>query len=279
MSRFTIATCQFPIQARCERNSDRMASMIESAADQGARVVHFPEGALSGYAGTHFCSWDGFEWNTLQEQSERMLELARELSVWILFGSAHRLSSDHLPHNSVYVVSPAGQVVERYDKLFCTRTDLKYYTPGNHFCVFEIECIKCGVLICHDIRYPELNRTYTKEGVRCLFYSFYNAGAKGPKEHTFIMPATQQARAATNYMWLSVSNASNHYQLWSSSFVTPEGRILQKLRRHRSGLIVNTVDTEEKFADKSSYRDLAIRGILHSGTAVDDPRSQRRDTF
>jgi len=256
-----------------------MERMIETAVDQGAGVVHFPEGALSGYAGAHFETWGDFDWDMLLGQSQRLLGLARDHAVWILFGSSHRLSGDHLPHNSVYVVSPQGAVVERYDKLFCTKDDLKYYTPGTHFSVFEIEGIKCGTLICHDIRYPELNRRYYREGVRCIFYSFYNAGAQGPKEHTFIMPATQQARAASNHMWLSVSNASDYYQLWSSAFITPEGRIVQKLRRHRAGLMVNTVDTEEAFADKCSFKDLAVQGILHSGTAVDDPRSQQRDTF
>jgi predicted amidohydrolase len=256
-----------------------MQRMIASAAEQRADVVHFSEAALSGYAGAHFQSWEGFDWKLLLAESARLQSLARQHSIWVLFGSAHRLSEDHAPHNSVYVLNRDGEVMERYDKLFCTRKDLKNYTPGTHFSVFEIEGIKCGILICHDIRYPELNRRYYKEGVRCIFYSFYNAGAKGPKEHTFIMPATQQARAATNYMWLSVSNASSYYQLWSSAFITPEGRIVQALRRHRSGLMVNSIDTEDEFPDKSSFRDLALWGILHSGTAVDDPRSERRNEF
>lgn len=276
---FRVATCQFPVNADIRRNGNYMTRLVELAARKGANVVHFPEGSLSGYAGAHFMTWSDFDWDLLLEQSERMVKLAQDHAVWILFGSAHRLVGNHLPHNSIYVVSPEGRVVERYDKRFCTNQDLGYYTPGDHLAVFEIEGVKCGILVCHDIRYPELNRRYYREGVRCIFYSFYNAGAQGPKEHTFIMPPTLQARAADNYMWVSASNASNYYQLWSSLFVTPEGRIVQRLRRHRTGLMVNTVDTEQKFPDKCSFKDLAIRGVLHSGMVVQDARSMRRDTF
>jgi predicted amidohydrolase len=279
MPSFKVATCQFPVTANIERNSDQMQRMIAAAAEQGANVVHFPEAALSGYAGAHFQSWDGFDWDVLLAESDRMRNLARQHSAWILFGSAHRLSEDHLPHNSVYVLDPGGNVVERYDKLFCTKNDLKLYSPGTHFAVFQIEGIKCGILVCHDIRYPELNREYYRRGVRCIFYSFYNAGAQGRTIHTTIMHPTQQARAATNHMWLSVSNASGYYQGWSSAFIVPDGRLKARLRRHRPGMMINTVDTEEQFPDKCSFKDLAVEGIIHSGEAVDDPRSDLRNEF
>jgi len=279
MTLFKAATCQFPVSSSIGRNAGRMQQMIESAAQQGAHVVHFPESALSGYAGTHFESWDGFDWKTLLDESERLRALAKRHALWILFGSAHRLSGDHLPHNSVYVVNPDGEIVERYDKLFCTKGDLKSYTPGDHFAVFEIEGVKCGILICHDVRYPELNRKYYAAGVRCIFYSFYNASAQGRTIHTVIMRPTLQARAATNHMWLSVSNASGYYQGWPSVFIVPDGRIVQSLRRHRAGIMFNTVDTEEQFVDKCGFKDLAIRGTLHSGTLVDDARSKRLHSF
>mgnify|MGYP005838492159 CR=1 FL=1 len=276
---FKVATCQFPVNARIRRNGSYMARLIKFAANLGANIVHFPEGSLSGYAGAHFKTWDDFDWDLLVEESERMLQLARDHAIWIIFGSAHRLSEGHLPHNSIYVISPEGKVVERYDKRFCTNQDLAYYTPGDHLALFEIDGIRCGILICHDIRYPELTRKYYQEGVRCIFCSFYNARTEGPKEHTFIIPATLQARAADNFMWLSASNASDSYQLWPSLFITPEGRVVQRLRRHRTGLMVNAVDTEQEFPDKCSFKDLAIRGVLHSGTVVRDPRSRGRNIF
>lgn len=59
----------------------------------------------------------------------------------VVLGSAHRLSGAHKPHNSLYVLSDAGKIVERCDKRFCSGPvdeqsgDLAHYSPGNHFTV------------------------------------------------------------------------------------------------------------------------------------------------
>ncbi len=279
MSAFSVATCQFPVSADIRRNARRMGQMIRLAAEQGARVVHLSEGALSGHAGVQFQTWDGFDWAALRRESEQLLALAREHRAWLLFGSAHPLTVPHLPHNSVYVVSPAGEIVERYDKLFCTRQDLLFYTPGDHFSVFELAGIRCGVLICHDSRYPELYRHYCGLGVRCIFQSFYNASAQGPTIHTAIIRPTLQAHAACNHFWISASNASNPYQTWPSVFIVPDGRIVRSLRRHRAGITIHAVDTAAEFVDKCDFRELAMSGQWHSGTAVNDPRSRQRDSL
>lgn len=279
MSAFKVATCQFPLSADIRRNAHHMAQMIRAAAERGADAVHLPEGALSGYAGKQFRTWDGFDWLTLHRESENLLGLAEKYHLWLLFGSAHPLTTPHLPHNSVYAVSPAGEIVERYDKLFCTHQDLVFYTPGDHFSAFELAGVRCGILICHDSRYPELYRRYYSQGVRCILQSFYNAGEQGPTIHTAIIRPTLQAHAACNHFWISVSNASNYYQTWPSVFIVPDGRIVQSLRRHRAGMMIQAVDEAARFLDKCSFRDLAVSGQWHSGTAVDDPRSRRRDCF
>ena len=45
-----VATCQFPVSADVEQNAGWVIAQMEEAARLGARVAHFPEGALSGYA-------------------------------------------------------------------------------------------------------------------------------------------------------------------------------------------------------------------------------------
>ena len=156
---------------------------MRTAAKRGADVVHFPEGALSGYAGTDFASFDGFDWDGLGRATGSVLDLAAELGVWVVLGSAHRLSGGHKPHNSVYVVASTGEIVDRYDKRFCSGDadedsgDLSHYTPGDHLCVWEINAIRCGALICYDYRYPELYRDYKRQGVELIFHSFHAANA------------------------------------------------------------------------------------------------------
>ena len=277
--KFNIATCQFTVNSNARSNGRAIAGQIEEAASKGAHVVQFPEGGLSGYAGAHFEEWNSFDWDELEQETEKIISLARKHKIWVILGTAHRLSGNHLPHNSLYAIDPKGDIVERYDKLFCTTGDLKKYSPGNHFAVFEIKGVRCGMLICHDLRYPELYREYRRKGVDCLFHSFFNARAEGATIHTIIVKPTMQAHAACNHMWISVSNASDYYQGWSSFFVYPDGRIAGSLRRHRRGVLITELDTEKEYRDKCAFRDLAMKGTLHSGEVVRDPRSSRRDSL
>jgi len=274
---FRVATCQFAVGSDVRQNGRRIRRQIAKAHELGAHVAHFPEGALSGYAGPDIKTWDGYNWPLLREETEQVMALAKQLGMWVVLGSSHPLGGDHLPHNSLYVIDRSGRIVERYDKCFCTSGDLERYSAGDHLSMATINGVKCGFLICYDIRFPELYRQYKKRGAQMVFHSFYNARAKGPTIHTTIMRPSLQCQAATNYLWISATNSSAYYGSWPGVFVRPDGVIGASLRFHRPGVTVNTVDTHEQLYDASvAYRELAIDGALHNGTAVDDPRSRDR---
>ena len=284
-----IATCQFAVDADIRRNLRTILRQMRRAKRARADVVHFSEVALSGYAGIEFTTFDGFDWDLLREATERVRDCARELKLWVVLGSSHRLTGKHKPHNSLYIIDHGGRIVDRFDKLFCTGErdeqsgDLKHYSPGSHLAVFSIKGIKCGTLICHDFRYQELYREYKKLDVRVMFHSYHNGHqkkatlARAKNIWGVIVPPTMQAYAANNYMWISSNNTSARESSWPSFFVLPDGRIANRLRGHDAGMLLNTVDTGAKFYDASeAWRDRAMRGIYHSGTLVKDKRSDDR---
>jgi len=119
-----IATCQFPISDQVSANAEWIRKQMREAKAQGAEIVHFPETALSGYGGVDHASLAGFPWARQREELEKILALARELRVWVVLGANHPLSGANKPHNSLYVIDPAGTIVDRYDKRFCTTGDL-----------------------------------------------------------------------------------------------------------------------------------------------------------
>ncbi len=275
-----VATCQFATGGGIRRNGAMVRRQMAQAADKGADVVHFPECALSGYAGMDFEGWSSFDWDALKEETLGICAQARERGLWVVLGSSHRLSGKHRPHNCLYAIDPRGRIVDRYDKRFCTDRDLKHYSPGEHLAVFEVNGVRCGMLICYDVRFPELYRACGKRGVECMFHSFYNARHSGPDILTLITRSSVQTRAASNYMWISATNACGHYQCWPSVFVQPDGRIAASLKRNRAGVMVNKVDTNRKLYDASGpYRERAMRGTLHSGRLVADPRSRDRQSL
>ncbi len=144
-------------------------------------------------------SLDSLNWDELFDATDSIKALAIKLKIRVILGSIHRLSGKNKPHNSMYLINPEGEICDRYDKRFCTGGDLKYFSPGDHFVTFDINGVKCGLLICYDIRFPELYRQYRKLDTDILFQSFYNARQEKGSIHPVIMHITAQARAATNY--------------------------------------------------------------------------------
>jgi deaminated glutathione amidase len=305
MPSLTVATCQFPVSADIGANLRHVTRQMRAASERGADVAHFPEAALSGYAGTDFETFDGFDWPGLAAATETVLGHARELGLWVVLGSAHRLTGANRPHNCLYVISGAGQVVERYDKRFCggdpagQAGDLAHYSPGDHFCTWVINGVRCGALICYDYRFPELYREYRRRGVELMFHSFHAAnfppdrvaaveevigrqfaGLNRAATFTFpgiTMPATMTAAAAANYMWISCPNSSARESLWPAFAVRADGITVGRLRRNVPGVLVTTVDTEADLYDSTAaWRDRALAGRLHSGTVPADPRSDDR---
>jgi deaminated glutathione amidase len=301
--KLTVATCQFPVDSDMRGNLQYVSRQIRLAKDRGAHVAHFPEACLSGYAGVNFPSYQGFDWTLLQECTQGVLDVARQCRLWVILGSTHRLTGRHKPHNSLYIIDDHGKLVDRYDKMFCAgdqagkTVDLAHYSPGNHFSAFAIKGVRCGALICHDYRYPELYREYKRRGVQLMFHS-YHAAHVTPKQFKAMrdyvgeglqtlnpgstlpgitMPATMQAAAANNYMWISCPNSSARESCWASFFVRRDGVITGRLRLNTAGILVSEVDIDEQLYDSTvAWRDRAMSGIFHSGTLIRDRRSDER---
>lgn len=305
--KLNIATCQMPTDINIDNNLEQVLQLMRQARAQGADVAHFPECALSGYAGIDFESFDGFDWIRLKQASEQVLALAAELKLWVILGSSHPLSDNNKPHNSLYIINSDGKIHDRYDKLFCAGDksgevgDLKHYSPGNHFCVFEINGVTCGALICHDYRYPELYREYKKKGVQVMFHS-YHAGHINPDFYRFMQeqvgfenhqhniantipgitqPAAMIASSSNNYMWISCPNSAAKNSCWASFFIRPDGVMTGCVPLHEPGILLSTVDTEAEYYDSTvAWRDRLIHdGVFHSGEIVEDQRSNNRSVL
>ena len=84
-------------------------------------------------------------------------------------------------YNTAYVFDRTGAVVAEYDKthLFTPSGEHQSFRPGSHTCRFTLEGRSCGLIICYDIRFPELTRTLTLEGVDLLFVVSPVAGQAG----------------------------------------------------------------------------------------------------
>ena len=275
-----VATCQFAETFDPRRNGSIIRRYLAKAAAAGAEVAHIHEAALTGYLARSTAPAGGPDWDAVLAATEKICADAKRLGLWVILGSAHRLTPPNKPTNCLYVIGPDGKIRDRYDKRFCTSGDLTAYTPGNHFVTFTINGVKCSVLICFDLRFPEIYRELKKLGVQVIFDSFHNGYSAGPGIHAKIMRQTVQAHAGINYFWVSMNNSAGAYSAWPSVVIQPDGAICDTLRVNRGGMMINTMDTTKTFYDASDpYRNNALKGILHSGRLVRDPRQRDRKSL
>jgi len=268
-----IASCQFPVSSDIKTNLQWIEEQIIEAKIKNADIVHFPECALSGYPGSDMNTLEDFNWDELYNATDSITALSKKLKIWVILGSIHRLSGENKPHNSLYLINPEGEIADRYDKRFCTGGDLKFFSPGDHFVTFDIKGVKCGLLICYDIRFPELYRQYSKLETDVIFQSFYNARQAKGSIHPVIMHITAQARAASNYFYMSLTNSSTT-ESWPCYFITPDGLVQNKLPLNEPGILISDLDITSKHYDASKpYRLDAINGKLNSGECINDPKS------
>jgi predicted amidohydrolase len=273
-----VATVQFSEGSNPRRNASLMARYMQAARRQRADVVHFHEGALSGYLAA--VTRSDYDWHALRDAASRLASEAARLRLWVVLGSAHRLTPPHRPHNSLYVINPDGKLLDRYDKRFLMPDELAVYTPGNRPVTVQIDGVRCGLLICFDLRFPELYRELMELGVKVLFQSFNNGRMDGPGIHEHIMRQTVQAHAAISGMWISAANSSAYYSRWPSVAVRPDGFIENSLQRNRAGMMVTEIDLSRKLYDPiGENRRLAAGGQLHNGRLVRDSRSDNRREF
>jgi len=121
-----IAAAQSPVSCDPAANGSAVRTLMRQAHEQRVRLIHFPEGAISGYPGSPqarqaLAGWN-VDWTEVREQVERTAALAADLRLWVVIGANHRLTTPNRPHNSLYVVSDQGRVIGRYDKRYLSYT-------------------------------------------------------------------------------------------------------------------------------------------------------------
>lgn len=201
-------------------NARTIAGSIRESAKRGARVVVFPECALTGYFE------DAVKAATAEDlaEAEGLVALAcKEANAHAIVGTPFRDGKNL--YNSAVVFDPEGRVVERYHKVQLAED---WPTPGDHLSVFPIDGVPCSILICHDERYPELVRLPVLAGARVIFYISHESGVR---QESKLGPyrAQIQARAVENTVWVVQANApanpdttGSHGQ---SRIIAPDGNL------------------------------------------------------
>lgn len=178
-------------------NLGSVAKFVESAAEQGVRLITFPEMCLSGY--WHVRNLDRDAIDALAEEvpggpsTAWLVQLAEKYQVIIGAGLIERASDGQL-YNTYVVAMPDGNV-HSHRKLHCFIS--AHMSSGDRYTVFDspLGC-KLGVLICWDNNLVENARATALLGADILLAPHQTGGTASRSPHAMgrIDPEVWQAR-------------------------------------------------------------------------------------
>ncbi len=162
-------------------NADKIILAAHTAYDQEARLLLTPELAICGYAAEDLFLRPSF----IAACDDAVKRVAQELAgfkdLTVVVGHPqHDQRAPALRSRSVAVpdlfnaatVLRAGQVVARYAKRelpnYQVFDERRYFVPGQESCVFEVEGVNVGLLICEDAWFEAPARLAKQAGAQLL---------------------------------------------------------------------------------------------------------------
>ena len=226
------------VQLGCpEENFSRAERVIRQAALEQPDVIVLPE------------TWNtGFFPENVAELADRdgqrtkavIGELAKELSVNIVAGSVANVREGKV-YNTSFVFDRDGTCIASYDKthLFTPMGEEAYFTPGDHLCRFTLDGVSCGVIICYDLRFPELTRSLAVKGLDMLFVV-----SQWPDVRIAHLEKLLQARAIENQIFAVCCNACGTAGKTKfgghSAVIDPWGQIISQVKNEEKVLTTRT---------------------------------------
>ncbi|MFD9726163.1 carbon-nitrogen hydrolase family protein [Streptomyces sp. NPDC059072] len=155
--------------------------------------------------------------------TDKICALAAETGLWLIPGSLYERAEDGRIFNTAIAVSPDGEIVARYRKVFPWQP-YETTTPGHEFTVFDIPGTgRVGLAICYDGSFPETVRQLAWMGAEIVIQPTLT-----PTRDREMELVCARANAWTNQVYVVNVNASDPAGVGTSTVVDPEGIVRQQ---------------------------------------------------
>lgn len=229
----TTAAIQFAVQqGDIAANLAHAREALARVAAQGAQLAVLPEMWSTGFAYKNLTD--------LARQTEAVVAELQELSArhkLVIVGSQPESSGDGRVFNTAHVVDN-GRIAAIYRKihLFSLLGEDRAFKGGNGWCLAETSLGKIGVIICYDLRFPELSRRLALEGARLICVP-----AQWPKPRQEHWRTLLRARAIENQLYVVAANACGLIGkldfFGMSMIVNPKGELLAEASEQQGEIV------------------------------------------
>ena len=215
------------MQVTCGRPKENIACLKKLAAkamEQRPDVLLLPELWLTGFYPRPIRSYADISG---QKTCALLSALAQKYQVNVIGGTVPSILGDKV-FNTSYIFDRSGQLVTTYQKthLFSPSGEDKDFSAGDKLVTFYLDGIKCGILVCYDLRFPEAVRQLTLAGISLLFIP-----AAWPNKRLLHWQTLIRSRAIENQLFVIACNAagtdaSGQQLAGHSALIDPWGELL-----------------------------------------------------
>ncbi len=239
-----IALAQMDVkQAGFAENIIETERLVKESVAQNTELIVFPEMFLSGF---HYGKNKEFLLSNRDFIELELSRIARTYNI-ALTGSAPAIDEQNNVYNRLYFFDEKGIKLAQYDKihLFTLFNEHKHIKNGTQLVTVDYKGIKFGLSVCYDLRFPEMFRKMTFDGVQAFILP---AGWPHPRlEHwnTLI-----RARAIENQaFFIAVNQAgaenfgmSDIEYFGTSSVIDPWGECIAQAKLDKADLVFANLD-------------------------------------
>ena len=284
MEKIKIAAIQMSTVADKMENVRTVKAYLEKIKDENPDFVILPEMFCCPYQTENFPIYAEKEGGPVWQQ---LSGYAKQYGIYLIGGSMPEKDAEGNVYNTSYIFDREGKQIGKHRKVHLFDIDVKggqtfkdsdTLTAGDSDTVFDTEFGKIGVMLCFDIRFPELSRMMVNDGAKVIFVPAAFNMTTGPAHWELSF----RTRALDNQIYMvgcaPASDVSAGYISWGHSIVTdPWGRVTGMLDENEGILLAELdMDYEEQVREelpllKSRRKDIyqLSQNLFNSGNSTE----------
>lgn len=284
MEKIKIAAIQMSTVADKMENVRTVKAYLEKIKDENPDFVILPEMFCCPYQTENFPIYAEKEGGPVWQQ---LSGYAKQYGIYLIGGSMPEKDAEGNVYNTSYIFDREGKQIGKHRKVHLFDIDVKggqtfkesdMLTAGDSDTVFDTEFGKIGVMLCFDIRFPELSRMMVNDGAKVIFVPAAFNMTTGPAHWELSF----RTRALDNQIYMvgcaPARDVSAGYISWGHSIVTdPWGRVTGMLDENEGILLAELdMDYEEQVREelpllKSRRKDIyqLSQNLFNSGNSTE----------
>jgi predicted amidohydrolase len=266
MREVTIALAQMqPKHGEPEDNLVRMSEMISNIASRNpVDLIVFPELVTSG--NELAVRFTDLAQRVPGPTVNLLAQRANDFGIYIAFGMVTKEKVESVLYNSAILLGPEGEIIDVYNKVHLRGPERMAFREGYKLPVAETEIGSIGLMLGHDLAYPEAARSLALDGAEIICVMANWEASDSDEWKTYL-----RARAYENAVYIvGVNRVGEDVTMTfggDSMLIGPRGQIYATLEGEtdaetgapKEGFVLATIDLDAVRKSREEYQFMQTR--------------------